>query len=66
MKKIAVSLDDLKLESYITSIDAEKAKRIAGGAASHDTHTQKTDKQHVCGGTQCSAVISPSPIIGAL
>jgi hypothetical protein len=48
-KKVTVSMDDLKLESYITSVDAEKAKRIVGGvAASHPTHTTASDKQHVC------------------
>ncbi len=56
-KKINVSLDDLKVESYITSIDADKAQKIAGGV-SHPTHTKKTDKEHVCTGVSCSAAVA--------
>jgi hypothetical protein len=57
-KKVKVSLEDLKLESYITSVDSEKAKRIAGGnAASHATHTQRTDREHICTGVVCKAAV---------
>jgi hypothetical protein len=47
-KKSALSLNALKLESFITSVDSAKAKRIVGGYASEPTHTTAADKLHVC------------------
>ncbi|MEC5147015.1 pinensin family lanthipeptide [Chitinophaga sp. 212800010-3] len=46
--KIKLSLDDLKIESFVTSIDSEMNMRLAGGLAgqSHPTHTQRTDDEH--------------------
>ncbi|UCJ09674.1 pinensin family lanthipeptide [Chitinophaga pendula] len=46
--KIKLSLDDLKIESFVTSIDSEMSMRLAGGLAaqSHPTHTQQTDDEH--------------------
>jgi hypothetical protein len=41
-----LNLDDLQLESFVTSIDSEMAMRLAGGASApntHPTHTEKTD-----------------------
>lgn len=43
-----LSLDDLRVQSFITSIDEEKAQKILGGAASHPTHTEDTDKHETC------------------
>ena len=44
-ENVKFNLDDLQLESFVTSIDSEMAMRLAGGsaAASHPTHTQPTD-----------------------
>lgn len=47
-KKSALSLNALKLESFITSVDSAKAKRIVGGYVSEPTHTTAADKLHVC------------------
>ena len=46
--KIKFSVEELKVESFVTSLDAELAQRLAGGIgeASHPTHTQKTDPLH--------------------
>jgi len=46
--KSKLSLDELQVESFVTSIDAELSQRIAGGlgAATHPTHTQKSDPLH--------------------
>ncbi|UII26793.1 pinensin family lanthipeptide [Fulvivirga maritima] len=43
-----LSLDDLKVQSFATSIDEEKAQKILGGAASHPTHTEDTDTHETC------------------
>lgn len=45
-EKVEFNLDDLKLESFVTSINSELAMRLAGGASvpvEHPTHTQQTD-----------------------
>lgn len=47
-QKGKLSLDELKVQSFVTSIDAEKAEKILGGAAGHPTHTGKTDKHAGC------------------
>jgi hypothetical protein len=46
-EKIKLSLEDLQLESFVTSIDSEMAMRLAGGlgASDHPTHTQPTDTE---------------------
>lgn len=46
-EKIRLSLEDLQLESFVTSIDSEMAMRLAGGlgAIDHPTHTQPTDTE---------------------
>lgn len=46
--KIRFSLEEIKVESFVTSLDAELAQRLAGGIGegSHPTHTQKTDPMH--------------------
>jgi hypothetical protein len=46
--KASLSLNALKLESFITNVDSAKAKRIAGGYASEAGHTTAADKIHVC------------------
>ncbi len=48
-QKAALKLQDLKVESFITTLDPAKAKRIVGGYASHPTHTTAQDTQHICG-----------------
>ncbi len=47
-KKEKLSLDELKVQSFVTSIDEEKAQKILGGAAGHPTHTEETDKHETC------------------
>lgn len=46
--KSKLTLDELQLESFVTSIGSEMSQRIAGGLgeASHPTHTQQSDPQH--------------------
>lgn len=46
---LQLTLEDLQLESFVTSIDSEMAQRIAGGLGSleHPTHTQPTDTDDV-------------------
>ena len=48
---IKLSIDDLKIESFVTSIESEMNMRLAGGLAgqSHPTHTLLTDDEgHLC------------------
>jgi hypothetical protein len=47
-QKADLKLQDLKVESFITSVDPAKAKRIVGGYSEHPTHTTAQDTQHVC------------------
>ncbi len=47
-QKVKLSLDEIKVQSFVTSIDEEKAQKILGGAASHPTHTEDTDKHETC------------------
>lgn len=46
-QNIRLNLEDLQLESFVTSIDSEMAARLSGGlgALSHDTHTEPTDTE---------------------
>ncbi|ACU62756.1 hypothetical protein SAMN05428949_0065 [Chitinophaga sp. YR627] len=49
--QIKLSIDDLKIDSFVTSIDSEMNMRLAGGLAgqSHPTHTVATDDEgHLC------------------
>ncbi|MCF6407046.1 MULTISPECIES: pinensin family lanthipeptide [Chitinophaga] len=54
-----LTLDDLRIESFVTSIDSEMNSRLAGGIAGHDatdshpTHTELTDDE----GHECETVI---------
>ncbi|TRX51724.1 hypothetical protein FNH22_23460 [Fulvivirga sp. M361] len=43
-----LSIEELKVQSFVTSIDEEKAQKILGGAASHPTHTEETDTHETC------------------
>ncbi|MBC9932020.1 pinensin family lanthipeptide [Chitinophaga qingshengii] len=48
---LQLSIDDLKIDSFVTSLDNEMNMRLAGGLAgqSHPTHTLQTDdEQHLC------------------
>lgn len=55
---IKLSLEDLQLESFVTSIDSEMAQRLAGGLGrlEHPTHTQPTDTDDVPH-AKCTTVI---------
>ncbi|NQX37460.1 hypothetical protein SAMN05421820_103555 [Pedobacter steynii] len=60
MDKIKLNLEDLQLESFVTSIDSEVAKRLSGGLGnvSEPTHTVPTDDHHpteqvICTTVQC-------------
>ncbi|MCW3466697.1 pinensin family lanthipeptide [Chitinophaga nivalis] len=52
---LKLNLEDLKIESFVTSLDSEMNKRLAGGlaGASHPTHTEPTDDEHPCTGPVC-------------
>lgn len=58
-EKIQLNLEDLQLESFVTSIDSEVAKRLSGGLGnvSEPTHTEITDDHHTppakCTGVLC-------------
>ncbi|WP_217603650.1 pinensin family lanthipeptide [Chitinophaga sp. GbtcB8] len=55
--QIKLSIDDLKIESFVTSIDSEMNMRLAGGLAnqSHPTHTLATDDEgHLCTTVICA------------
>ncbi|NML41067.1 hypothetical protein HHL17_27990 [Chitinophaga sp. G-6-1-13] len=48
---LQLSIDDLKIDSFVTSLDNEMNMRLAGGLAgqSHPTHTLQTDDEgHLC------------------
>jgi hypothetical protein len=51
--KSKLSLDELQVESFVTSMSSEVSQRIAGGLGevTHPTHTQKSDPQHP---TECT------------
>lgn len=55
---IKLNLEDLQLESFVTSIDSEMAQRLAGGLGSleHPTHTQPTDTDDIPH-AKCTTVI---------
>lgn len=55
---IKLNLEDLQLESFVTSIDSEVASRLAGGLGnlSEPTHTEPTDDHHNPP-VQCTTVI---------
>ncbi|MNR24845.1 hypothetical protein D3C85_1419520 [compost metagenome] len=48
LDKIKLNLEDLQLESFVTSIDSEVASRLSGGLGnvSEPTHTEPTDDHH--------------------
>ncbi|NSL87710.1 pinensin family lanthipeptide [Chitinophaga solisilvae] len=51
VSNLKLSLEDLKIESFVTSIDSEMSMRLAGGLAAqaHPTHTERTDDEgHFC------------------
>jgi hypothetical protein len=54
-QKLKLSLDELKIESFVTSIDSEMNARLFGGLGSdeHPTHTEITDDEH----HECTTVI---------
>jgi len=58
MDKIKLNLEDLQLESFVTSIDSEVASRLSGGLGnvSEPTHTIPTDDHHH-GEVTCTTVI---------
>ncbi len=44
-----LSLDELKVQSFVTNLDAENQKNVMGGRfhdPSHDTHTEFSDELH--------------------
>ncbi|QJB39381.1 pinensin family lanthipeptide [Chitinophaga oryzae] len=45
---LQLNIDDLKIDSFVTSLDNEMNMRLAGGLAgqSHPTHTLQTDDEH--------------------
>lgn len=48
--KSKLTLDELQVESFVTSISSEVSQHIAGGlaVASHPTHTGRTDRHAGC------------------
>lgn len=59
LEKIKLNLEDLQLESFVTSIDSEVAMRLSGGLgnASEPTHTEPTDDHHHPEEVKCTTVI---------
>lgn len=61
--KLKLSIDDLKIESFVTSMDSELSARLMGGLGmdtDHPTHTEKTEDfepGHICTTVQCSAAV---------
>jgi hypothetical protein len=47
-QSLKLNLDELKIESFVTSIDSEMNMRLFGGFGSeeHPTHTEQTDDEH--------------------
>lgn len=57
-EKMQLSIDDLKIESFVTSLDNELSAKLMGGLGlapqEHPTHTIKTqDHEHLCDTVQC-------------
>lgn len=52
---VKLTIDELKIESFVTSISNEMNMRLAGGFASeHPTHTEVTDDEHhLCTTVEC-------------
>lgn len=48
--KNKLTLDELQVESFVTSINSEVSQHIAGGMgiAKHPTHTGRTDRHAGC------------------
>ncbi|PKV52594.1 hypothetical protein ATE84_4714 [Aquimarina sp. MAR_2010_214] len=46
--KSKLTLDELQVESFVTSISSEVSKHIAGGVLAHPTHTGATDRHAGC------------------
>ncbi|WPV66367.1 pinensin family lanthipeptide [Chitinophaga sp. LS1] len=57
-ENLKLSLDDLQLESFVTSIDSEMAARLSGGlgALEHPTHTEPTDTEDTPH-AQCTTIV---------
>lgn len=63
-QKIKLSLDELQVESFVTSMDADMLQKIAGGFSPdtddpdvcHPTHTVQTDIAHQDECTICDAI----------
>ncbi len=51
MKKKKLKLDDLKVQSFVTSLDNEKSKKIQGGTNSGPMYTQVC--YYTCAGDSC-------------
>lgn len=52
--KVKLTIDELKIESFVTSINNEMNMRLSGGFASeHPTHTEVTDVEH----HECTTVV---------
>jgi hypothetical protein len=54
-QKAKLSLEKMTVQNYDQSIDSQLAAKLAGG--NHPTHTQRTDKEHVCTGVNCNKQI---------
>lgn len=55
-QNMKLTIDELRIESFVTSIDSELNMRLAGGFASeeeHPTHTERTDPEH----HRCTTVV---------
>lgn len=63
-QKIKLSLDELQVESFVTSMDADILQKIAGGFSAdtddpdicHPTHTFPTDIAHQDECTACESI----------
>ncbi len=63
-QKRKLTLDELRVDSFVTSISSEVSQRLAGGLGdeTHPTHTEKTDPQHPKDCTCPSQSIGLSPV----
>lgn len=52
-ENMKLSINELKIESFVTSIDSEMNMRLFGGFASEPTHTEPTDQEH----HECTTII---------
>lgn len=58
-QKVKFSLEDLKVQSFITTLDSEVTARLVGGLAQEDEHpthtvvTQDFEVGHLCTTIQC-------------